>query len=288
MLSYQEIEIFILILVTLIYAMFDVFNKRNVPNIFVYATIGLGVALALIANSGLNLVICFSIAATVGLLGYLFYRSGLLGGGDVLEFVFIALVMPTQIPPFFSNAYQWNIPFILSVMIAAGYTSLLFIPIYYMGIKKPQKNVQKSGEKRKLKSGIMLFAAYLIFIIAIKYAYGISILGAALILLLAISSVIIMVYERRIYLGMVEFIYPSGLEDGDMIATNLMDRKDIAYFNKRSKFGRLASNKLISEIKGIKKKIPVYRDSVPFSLFIFFGVVISLLFGNLILTIIGL
>lgn len=287
MLSYQEIEIFVLVLVTLIYAMFDVFNKRNVPNIFVYATIGLGVALALVANSGLLLAIDLSIAAAVGLLGYLFYRSGLLGGGDVLEFVFIALVLPAQIPPFYSNVYQWNIPFILSVMIAAGYTSLLFIPIYYIGVKKPPKDVRKSGSKN-LRSGAMLFAAYLIFILAIKYAYGISLLGVILILLLAISSVIIMVYERRIYLGMVDFIYPSKLEDGDMIATNLMDKKDIAYFSKRTKFGRLASKRLISEIKGIKKRIPVYRDSVPFSFFIFFGVIISLLFGNLILTIIGL
>ena len=69
MLSYQEIEIFVLVLVTLIYAMFDVFNKRNVPNIFVYATIGLGVALALVANSGLLLAIDLSIAGcwTAGL-----------------------------------------------------------------------------------------------------------------------------------------------------------------------------------------------------------------------------
>ncbi len=287
MLPYQEIEISILILVALVYAMFDVFNKRNVPNLFVYATIGLGVALALLANSGLGLLIDLSVAVIVGLLGYVLYRYGLLGGGDVLEFVFIALVMPTQMLPLYSNVYQWNMPFILSVLIAAGYTSLIFIPIYYIGIKKPPRDAQKSGGKN-FRSGIMLFAAYLVFIIAIKLTYGISILGAALLLLLAVSSVIIMVYERRVYLGMVDFIYPSGLEDGDMIATNLMNKKDIAYFKKRSKFGRLASKKLISEIRGVRKRIPVYRDSVPFSLFIFFGVIISLLFGNLVLAIIGL
>jgi hypothetical protein len=287
MLSYPEIEISILILVTFVYAMFDVFNRRNVPNVFVYATIGLGVALALFANSGLDLVIAFVVAAIIGSLGYLLYRHGLLGGGDVLEFVFIALVLPVQLPPIYSNAYQWNIPFVLSVMIAAGYTSLLFIPIYYLGIKRPKRDAWKP-EGKNIKSGIVLFAAYLVFIIAIKSTYGISLLGTALILLLAISSVIIMIYERRIYLGMVEFIYPNRLEDGDMIAVNLMDKKDITYFGRRAKFGRLASKKLISQIKGIKKKLPVYRDSVPFSLFIFLGVVISLLFGNLILTIIGL
>ena len=208
MLSYQEIEIFVLVLVTLIYAMFDVFNKRNVPNIFVYATIGLGVALALVANSGLLLAIDLSIAAAVGLLGYLFYRSGLLGGGDVLEFVFIALVLPAQIPPFYSNVYQWNIPFILSVMIAAGYTSLLFHTyLLHRGEEAPKGCPGNPGVRTR--SGAMLFAAYLIFILAIKYAYGISLLGVILILLLAISSVIIMVYREKNLPGHGRFHLPE-------------------------------------------------------------------------------
>ena len=140
MVSYQEIELAVLILVTFIYAIFDVFNKRNVPNIFVYLTIAVGIIIALVSNSGLGLLIALTIAAVVGLLGYAVYRAGLLGGGDVLEFVFISLVMPTQMQPFYSSAYQWNVPFILSVIIAAGYTSLIFIPIYYLGVKKSQKN----------------------------------------------------------------------------------------------------------------------------------------------------
>ncbi len=287
MLFSQEIELGVLILVTFIYAIFDVFNKRNVPNAFAYFTIVVGVAVVLLFSRGFVLLITIAVAVIVGLLGYVFFRSGLLGGGDVLEFVFIALVMPLQIEPFYSSNYQWNIPFILSVIIAAGYTAMIFIPVYYLGIKKSPKNVGGPNTK-KLRSGLLFFSAYLIFIIVMELTYGISLLGVALILLLALASAIVIVYEQRVYFSMVDFIYPSKLEDGDMIATNLMDKKDIAYFKKRTAFGRLASKKLISDIKNVRKKLPVYRDSVPFSLFIFLGVIISLLFGNLVLAIIGI
>jgi hypothetical protein len=97
-----------------------------------------------------------------------------------------------------------------------------------------------------------------------------------------------MIYDQRIYLGMVEFIYPNKLEEGDMIATNLMSKKELAIFQRKSDFGRLASDRLIAQIKKVRVKLPVYRDSVPFSLFIFIGVLISIAYGNIILIMIGL
>ena len=287
MITSQEIELAVLITIAFIYALFDVFNKRNVPNMFVYATIAVGIVVALLFNSGLGLIVAFLIAIMVGLIGYALYKTGLLGGGDVLEFVFIALVLPTLVKPFYSSMYQWNIPFVLSVIIASGYASLIFMPIYYLGIKKP-KNRVVSPSMKNFGIGVALFVAYMALIVAMVHTYGVSLLGVVLVLILAVSSAVTIVYQQRIYLGMVDFIYPSTLEDGDMIATNLMNKKELAFFMKESDFGRLATTKLISEIKGIKKRIPVYRDSVPFSLFIFIGIIISLLFGNLILIITGL
>ncbi len=285
MLGYREIDIAVLVLVALVYAIYDVFNKRNVPNFFVYATVVIGIVVAVVFNSnflGLDL----GVAAVVGLIGYAFYRSGLLGGGDVLEFVFIALVMPVQIQPLLGGPYQFNIPFILSVLMAAGYASIIFIPAYYLGFKKPKRN---SGPGRKgIVVGAVFFVAYVALILALEFTFGISLLGAALVLVLAVMSAITMAYEKRVYLGMVSFIYPKQLEDGDMIATNLMDKKDVAYFKSRTAFGRLATGKLISDLKNVRKRIPVYRDSVPFSLFIFIGIIVSLLFGNIILAIMGI
>ena len=211
----------------------------------------------------------------------------MLGAGDVLELVFIALVMPAWQNALFGSVYQWNIPFVLSVIIAAGYASLIFIPIYYLLVKKQPVNVPKPNKKR-MAIGAVFFIVYMIFILVMKYLYNINIFGSVLIFMLALFAGITMIYDQRIYLGMVEFIYPNKLEEGDMIATNLMGKKELAIFQKTPDFGRLASDRLIAQIKNVRVKLPVYRDSVPFSLFIFIGVLISLAYGNIILIMIGL
>ena len=287
MIDYSQIDLAILLLISLIYAVYDVFNRRNVPNSFVYFTILVGMAMAFLSNSGMLLITTFVVALVIGAIGYTIYRAGLLGAGDVLELVFIALIMPMWSNPFIENTYQWNVPFVLSVIIAAGYASLIFIPIYYLLVKKQPKNAPKPNRKRMM-IGAIFFIVYMIFIIVMRYLYSINLVGSALIFLLAFFAGITMIYDQRIYLGMVEFMYPSKLEEGDMIATNLMSKNDLEVFQAKSNFGRLASEKLISEIKNIKVKLPVYRDSVPFSLFIFIGVLISLAYGNIILMMIGL
>lgn len=281
---YTYIPIAVLLFVSLVYAAFDVFNKRNVPNVFVYSTIAVGIAVAVLFNWS-NIALDVGIAAAVGVLGYPLYRYGFMGGGDVLEFVFISLVLPIQMRPLYSGAYQFGMPFIVSVLIAAGYASLVFIPIYYLGVKRAGGRAYKPDGRKKM-IGALFFAVYMGFLVALKYSLGLSVAGAALITLLAVVSAITIAYEKRIYMGMVSFIYPKELEDGDMIATSLIGKADLKFFRSKTKFGRLATGRLISDLKGVKRKLPVYRDSVPFSLFILIGIIASLLFGNLIFAIV--
>ena len=287
MIDYSQIDLAVLLLISFIYAVYDVFNRRNVPNLFVYFTILVGIVMAFLSNSGMALVTAFVVAVVIGAIGYTIYRAGLLGAGDVLELVFIALIMPVWQNTFFGSAYQWNIPFVLSVIIAAGYASLIFIPIYYLLVKKQPLNAPRPDKKR-MTIGALFFVVYMIFILAMRYLYDINMFGSALIFMLAFFAGITMIYDQRIYLGMVEFIYPNKLEEGDMIATNLMSKKELAIFQRKSDFGRLASDRLIAQIKKVRVKLPVYRDSVPFSLFIFIGVLISIAYGNIILMMIGL
>jgi Flp pilus assembly protein protease CpaA len=288
MIVYKEIEITILVIVTLIYAFYDVFNRRNVPNWFVYLSLAIGIAVAVALNFGTALVFDIVVAGVIGAFGYVFYRGGLLGGGDVIEFVFISLVLPRQLTPFYSSSYQFGIPFIISVIVAAGYFSLLFIPIYYVGIKG-RRGKPPRPDMKKVRPAIALIAAYIVFTILLQYAYGMALAGEILIIVLAVASAFVLIYEKYIYLGMVDFIRPGELEHGDMIAVNLLDKRSLAALAKRSRhFGRLATKNVIKELSGSRIKLPVYRDSVPFSVFIFIGVVVSLLFGNLIFIIIGI
>ncbi len=285
MITYGDAEIAVLLIITAVYAMFDVFNRRNVPNVFAYATIVIGVAMALLSRS--DYLLTFGIAVAIAAIGYVIYRSGMLGGGDIFELVFISLVLPVWQLPAAIGVYQFFIPFAVSVVIAAGYAALLFIPVYYLGLKRRAKRA--AGPKADLKPGhgIAILACYALFLVILYATVGPRPLGTALIIVLAIASAVTAAYETRVYLSMVSYIYPRQLDEGDMIAVGLMPKKDIAALRKKTRFGRLATARLIKDLKGTRIRIPVYRDSVPFSAFIFIGVVFSLLFGNMVLLIIG-
>ena len=266
--------------------MFDIFNNRNLPNYFAYATVVAGLLLTLTYSYP---VMEYSLvfAAVIAAIGYLTYKAGLLGGGDVFEFVFISLVIPVQMVPMFWSTPQFGLPFILSVFITTGYAAVLTTPVYYI-----LKGKRKLGHKRltidpeRFVAGCLIFIMYAALIIFTTYEVNYNLLGVLLLFGAAIPSVIILIYEKYIYEGMMLMVYPSKLEDGDMIATNMMNKKDIAYFKSKSRrFGRLVNRQLIKEIKNVRKQIPVYKNAIPLALFTFIGVVVSLLVGNLILLI---
>jgi len=287
MITYGGIVLVVLLAITAIYALFDVFNRRNVPNIFAYATVVIGAAVAL--GSGWDYVFAFGVAIAVAAAGYVVYRAGMLGGGDVFELVFISLVLPVWQQPVYQGGYQFFTPFVISVAIAAGYAALIFIPIYYLGIKRrPRRHGgAPSAFGHGLRNGLAIMVCYAAFIAALYAIAGPRPVGMVIIAILALASAVTAVYEKRIYLGMVSYIYPRQLDEGDMIATSLMAEGDLASLRKKTEFGRLATRKLIRDLKSSRIKIPVYRDSVAFSAFIFIGVVFSLLFGNMVLLIIG-
>ena len=284
MLLADLLRILILVIITLAYALFDIFNKRNVPNLFAYATIAVGVLVALTYGAG-TAAYGFLIAIIAAALGYLAYRAGFLGGGDVFEFAFIGLVLPMQAMPLLASIPQLGLPFLLSVFIATGYATIIFTPLYYI-IKGKRKLGHKKleADRNKAIAGFVILAIYAGMILFTNYKIHYSLLGMAILLLAAIPSAAILIYEKYIYEGMILDVYPSKLEEGDMIATNLMSKDDIAYFRERSRhFGRLVDKKVLAKIKGARRKLPVYKNAIPLALFVFIGVAVSLAVGNILL-----
>ncbi len=286
MVSVFVMQAAVLIVVGLAYALFDVLNKRNVPNWFAYMTLVVGIVGAFAFNYS-QISLDIALAAAVGLISYAFYRAGLLGGGDAIEFVFISLLLPVQNVSLYFSAYQFPVPFIISVLIAAVFAALIYMPVYYLGIKGMGRKWPVPSTRNRRAAALMLLS-YVLFLAILEIAFGLGIAGIIFIAILASASSLILLFEQQVYKGMVTLVYPKELEDGDMIAINLMDKKDVAYFGRRVKFGRLATSKLISQIKGIRRKVPVYRDSVPFALFVSIGIVVSLAFGNILLVALGI
>ncbi|MCL5239263.1 MAG: hypothetical protein M1286_02205 [Candidatus Marsarchaeota archaeon] len=269
-----------LIAISVMYAAFDVFNKRNVPDVFAYASVAVGIAITLAFHQS-ELVFSLIVALIVGTIGYVVYRLGLWGAGDYFELVAISLILPVQPAPLFFGVAQLGLPFILSVFVGTGFAAIWIVPIYYLFFMK--RAWVKKPDAKHVYYGLSLFVLYMLLLLFIYYFYGYALGRLALIMIVAVPSALTLVFEEEITSRMVERIPTKKLEEGDIIAFNMMSKNEMRYFSKYSGFGRLATRSLIARIKNAKMQLPVYRNAAPLALFILIGIGVSLFFGNVVL-----
>jgi hypothetical protein len=272
-----------LIAISVLYAAFDLFNKRNVPDAFAYASVLAGLTITLAFHQA-DLILSLLVAAIVGSLGYLVYRMGLWGAGDYFELMAISLIMPVQPTPIFASVAQLGLPFILSVFVATGFAAIWIVPIYYLLFTR--RPWQMKPDIKHVSYGISLFLLYAMLFLFVYYFYSFSLYRLMLIALVAIPSALTLVFEDEITARMVKRIRPRALDEGDIIALNMMTSNERRYFFRYPGFGRLATKALIARMRNSKRSLPVYRNAAPLAVFILIGVVISLFFGNVVLFIV--
>ncbi|EET90256.1 MAG: peptidase A24A prepilin type IV [Candidatus Micrarchaeum acidiphilum ARMAN-2] len=281
--------------IALIYLLLDVFNSRNVPTVFAYATLVFGVVMTLTYASYPYIETSALVAIIVVAVGYVFYRIGQLGAADVIEFAAISLIIPVQGTPFLLDIPQFGFPLMLSLLINAGVVALVMVIIYYLPLSiRTVKNSRIKGGIDSLitrydilKTGFIL-AVYVVFAGMLSLTVGLSPAGIALIGIIAFGSIVVTLFERPLIYAMVRYVPVSKIEEGDIIETKLMGRRELASLKRSiNGFDRLVTSKVLAQLKRrrVKKMLPVYKNAMPFAVPIFFGLVISILFGNLILLI---
>jgi len=273
--------------IALIYMLFDLFNRRNVPSIFAYATLAYGAVLSILYLSMLS-IISFAIAAVILGFGYIIYRIGQIGAADIMEFASLSLIMPIQSQPWLTNIGQLGLPFIISILIGSGITALIIVPIYYTlaASRRKGKHVLSLIDSKSIFKASLILGAYLLFIVFIGFTIRTGIYTLVLLFILAIFSSLIMLLENVISGSMVEYVSVSKFEEGDIIASNMMSAKNLKIIKSKVRsFDRLVTPRLIKELKSkhINYKFPVYKNAMPLALPIFIGVLISLALGNVLL-----
>lgn len=281
--------------IALIYMLLDVFNSRNVPSIFAYATLAFGAAMTLTYASYSYIETSALVAIIVIAIGYVFYRVGQLGAADVIEFAAISLIIPVQGAPVLISMPQFGFPMILSLLINAGVVALVMVIVYYLplSIKTISNSRIKGGIDSLItrydiiKTGFIL-AVYVVFAGMLALTVGLSLAGTVLIGIIAFGSIVITLFERPLIYAMVRYVPASKIEEGDIIETKLMSGKELSALKRSiSGFDRLVTSKVLAQMKRrkVKKILPVYKNAMPFAVPIFFGLVLSIMFGNLILLI---
>ncbi len=286
-LNLQFMRIAAALAIALVYLVYDLFNKRNIPNIAVYATLCIGIAFTIAIFNAIEITESALIATAVFALGFVAYRYGQLGLGDVAEFAALSLIMPFQGMPLLYNASQYSLPFIFSVFIASGIAAIILVPIAYMPRISKKRLGGKASGKLKAKA-LLIGASYLAFIGVLSYYGIITVYGIAIMGLLLIGSVFIMIFEGEMAKAMISYKEPGQLEEEDMvamaiIAPALLKKVKSACPEFTGLVTKSAKQKL-SRLNGIK--LPVYDNGIPFAVPIFIGLVASLLFGNLMLLVI--
>lgn len=282
------VRIISLVAIALIYMIFDVFNKRDVPSVFAYAAIAYGFVLTILY---FNIDV---IAASIGLcaailgLGYIVYRIGQLGAGDVFELATLSLVLPFFGAPLLMNIPQFGLPFIVALFVDTGIVALILVPLYYIpkSISSSKRPILSFVKTQDIVKSILVGIAYMIFLAFVIIVLGVRISGLVLLLAIMIGSIAVILFESPITNSMVDYVDYRSFEEGDIIALNLMAGSDVNRIRKRVRgFERLVTRKLIEEMKQkrIREKVPVYKRAIPFAVPIFIALVLSILLGNIIL-----
>jgi len=282
------IRIASLIIIATVYMLFDVFNKRNVPTVFAYATLAYGLVLTLLYQTPSLIYESVGIALVVIGVGYVVYKIGQIGAADIIEFAAISLMLPLQPVPFLAGMpSQFGLPTIISVFVCTGMVALVTVPLYYLprARRMTKKPLLSFVSQQAVLKSALITSAYLIFIIFMFVELKIRLAGVAILLIMLIFSTLMIIFEKPITDSMVEYVDYRKFDEGDIVAFNLMTLKQITAIKKRVRsFDRLLTSKLISEMraKRVSIKLPVYKDAVPLALPILAGVIISLTIGNLI------
>ena len=283
-----------IVIIALAYMLFDLFNRRNVPTIFVYSTLAYGAVLTILYLNAKTIAISASISMVVLGLGYIVYRIGQLGAADVVEFAAISLMLPMQSSTLIATyAQQFSMPFILSVGINAGIVALALVPIYYIpkAMNRLKKPITSLVTKGNLVSATLLAIAYIVFIYFATFVITLNYIAIIILAVMLASSFLVMLFSIPITYSMTREVDARQMEDGDIIAINLMDEKKVMSISKKVKgFGRLVTPDMLRQLKGngIKDRMPVYKEAMPFALPIFIAVILTLLLGNLIFVALGI
>ena len=285
------IRIASLLAVGIIYMLFDIFNNRDIPSSAVYLLLAYSVVLTVLYLNVSIILMSALVAIGVIAFGYIIYRVGLIGFGDITELATLSLIFPFFNKSLLYSITQLNIPFVISLILNAGFVAIILIPIFYLAkykirLKKP---ILKSVTDRTALKAAVIAAMYSLFLVFLALSFGVFYPGIAVISIFAAFSIIMLLFERAITDSMVEYVGIKKFEEDKLIAMNMLSQQEIVRLRKKLKhFGRLITPALIKEMKQkhFNKKLPVYKSPIPFAAMIFVGLVATILFGNILFLVI--
>ncbi|VVC04514.1 Uncharacterised protein [Candidatus Bilamarchaeum dharawalense] len=266
----ELIRLVVAFLGVLVATYYDIFNKKNIPDLFLYAFLAIAFLVNLVFYEPNLFWFSLALAVFVSAIGYVFYRVGQLGGADIFILASIMLLLPLH-PEFVGMTF--NVPFIFSVIIFSGVVFALYMMIFF-GLKLLQT------EAKPNLLYLLMLIPYGLFAYVYVGSFLFSPLYFAFITISLFAIILLMMFKDSINRLLAEELPVSQLQPEDILALELIN-KDMIH---RYKLTRLVTTGEIERLKKTKiSDVWVYTKLPPFIPFVLIGMVLSLLFAKYLL-----
>ncbi len=263
----ELIRLILAFLGTGVAAYYDLFNKKNIPDVFLYGFLGVAFLVNLIFYQETLFWFSLAVAAFFSAIGYLFYRVGQLGGADVFVLAAVMLLLP--IHPSFENM-PFNMPFVFSVIIFSGVAFALYVLGFFSW-----KLMQVEAKPNLVYA--LMFIPYLLFAYVYVNSFLFSPVYFAFITILLFATIFFMMFKESLNRLLAEEMPVSQLEPEDVLALEVMNKDMI----ERYKLKRLLTKEEIARLRKTRiSEVSVYTKLPPFIPFILAGMVLGLFFAR--------
>lgn len=236
-------------------------------------------------------------ALVIFLIGYLLYKTGQLGGGDVFLFIGLHLLLPV-VPLGFLGAFQdfmgldyfsyaigavsiVGFPFVFSVFVASSVLAMVGTSLFYFW------KLFSKGFSPKLdwvKGGAAMFFAFVVMWF-LNTVFEFSLVQNAFFVVLFSSAAFLTFFKTQIEQEvLIKFVPIKDVEDEDILVLEKLDKKLVKEYGLEKVLteGQVKLLKRIQKEKRINR-FPVYKNLPRFGPYVLFGLIASLLFGDIFL-----
>lgn len=283
----------VLIIIALLIGTITDFRKREVPDFLNFTLMGIGVALGILNSVASSSIVPF-VGSVIGLtsgylLGALMFYTGQWGGGDAKMLMGIGAVLGIDIRYFWMSGVELPLFFtvVISILVAGTFYGLLFA-VYL--IFNHRKAFVKAFKERIKEPSILQARVVVIIIVVILITLAFlntSILHRWMLGVLALfifgGFYLVVVGKLIEKICMVKTIKVANLTEGEWIANDVIVKgkricgpKDLGI-----------SKENIQKLKKLKVKEVLVKEGIPFIPGFLLGYITVLIYGNWLLTILG-
>ena len=267
-------------------AYYDIFNKKWVPNTLIYGFAACAIAINFVFYDPALTWSALALGLIIFALCYALYRMGQLGGADAYALGSIAASIPFLPAPLLVQQQSVPYPFILSVLAPTGIAFMLHMALRFVPYVARRLAAGKIHFTLEKSAGPALLAfAFIAFIYALASlplpfppAYF------AILFFLAISLLFFSLFKSEIKDSMIEMVPVRKLQEEDVFAIEKMNPAVAKKLGLRA----VISAKMIASLRKAKvKSVPVYTGMPFFLPYLFFGLLFTLLFGDMLMHLLG-